>query len=78
MQREGDVFCMLRAGSDLPRTAKRLPPEVRRIHYQGDEETHFSVFDVDCVVYPDPDHGKEQLRRLQQTMDELRKAAIRS
>ena len=65
---------MLRAGSDLPRTAKRLPPEVRRIHYQGDEETHFSVFNVDCV----PPHGKEQLRRLQQTMDELRKAPIRS
>jgi hypothetical protein len=69
-QAEGAVTCMLRedAGPTAPKT-------VERVRYPGDEETHFKLLNVDCVVYPEPDNAEEQLRRLQAAMDELRTQA---
>jgi hypothetical protein len=64
---EGAVACMLRenAGSTAPQT-------VERVRYAGDDETHFRLLNVDCVIYPEPDKAEEQLRRLQEAMDDLR------
>ncbi len=69
-QEEGAVTCMLReaAGPAAPKT-------VERVQYPGDEETHFKLLNVDCVIYPEPDKADEQLRRLQAAMDELRAEA---
>jgi hypothetical protein len=66
-QAEGAVTCMLRedAGPTAPKT-------VERVRYPGDEETHFKLLNVDCVIYPEPDKAEEQLGRLQAAMDELR------
>jgi len=67
---EGDVTCMLRedAGPTAPKT-------VERVRYPGDEETHFTLLNVDCVIYPEPDKADEQLARLQAVMDDLRAQA---
>lgn len=76
-EREGFVSCMLGRGAELTPRVKRAPPEVRRIRYEGDEETHFRAFNVDCVIYPDSEHAEAQLTRLEQTMNELRDRAAR-
>ena len=65
-QEEGAVTCMLREDAG-PRAAKT----VERVRYPGDEETHFSLLNVDCVIYPEPEHAEEQLGRLQAAMAEL-------
>ena len=75
--REGFHACSAAVAELTPRI-KRAPPEVERIRYEGDEETHFRVFNVDCLIYPDPEHAEEQLMRLEQTMNELRDRATRS
>jgi hypothetical protein len=69
-QAEGAVTCMLRedAGPTAPKT-------VDRVRYPGDEETHFKLLNVDCVIYPEPDTAEEQLGRLQAAMGELRTQA---
>jgi hypothetical protein len=69
-QAEGAVTCMLRedAGPMAPKT-------VERVRYPGDEETHFKLLNVDCVIYPEPDKAEEQLTRLRGAMDELREQA---
>ena len=48
------------------------PETVERVRYPGDEETHFNLLNVDCVIFPEPDKAEEQLRRLQEAMDDLR------
>jgi hypothetical protein len=65
-QVEGAVTCILRedAGPTAPKT-------VERVRYPGDEETHFKLLNVDCVIYPEPDRAEEQLTRLQAAMDDL-------
>jgi hypothetical protein len=67
---EGAVTCMLRedAGPTAPKT-------VERVRYPGDDETHFKLLNVDCVIYPEPDKDEEQLTRLQGAMDDLREQA---
>ena len=69
-QAEGAVTCMLRA--DAGPTA---PKTVERVRYPGDEETHFKLLNVDCVIYPEPDKAEEQLTRLKAAMDDLREQA---
>lgn len=64
-RREGRVTCLLRA------TPGQAPKVVERNRYVGDAETHFSLLNVVCVIYPDPDDAEEQLARLQEAMDEL-------
>ena len=64
-EREGAVTCLLRARPGLG------PKTVERNRYSGDEETHFSLLNVVCVIYPEPDHAEDQLMRLQEAMDEL-------
>jgi hypothetical protein len=69
---EGAVTCMLRedAGPTAPKT-------VERVRYRGDEETHFTLLNVDCVIYPEPDKADEQLTRLQAVMEDLRAQAAK-
>jgi hypothetical protein len=69
-EREGDVRCEFERES-AP-ALRRNPPAVERVHYATDEETYFTFLNVDCVIYPNPEDAETQLRRLQQTMDELR------
>jgi hypothetical protein len=69
-QAEGAVTCMLREDAG-PTAAKN----VERVRYPGDEETHFTLLNVDCVIYPEPDNADEQLTRLQAVMDDLRAQA---
>ena len=71
-QAEGAVTCMLR--EDAGPTA---PKAVERVRYPGDEETHFTLLNVDCVIYPEPHKADEQLTRLQAVMDDLRAQAAR-
>jgi hypothetical protein len=66
-QAEGAVTCILR--KDAGPTAAKT---VERVRYPGDEETHFTLLNVDCVIYPEPENADEQLRRLQAAMDQLR------
>ena len=65
-RREGDIACLLYA-----QPSGSGDKTVRLVHYPGDEETSFTLLNVVCVIYPEPDNAKEQLRRLQETMDEL-------
>lgn len=65
-QREGHVTCLLYAQPSRDQT-------VRRVRYPGEEETNFTLLNVLCVIYPEPANAKEQLRRLQETMDELQR-----
>jgi hypothetical protein len=69
-RREGDVTCMLRA-------RPVFSAEVERGRFQA-EGTDFRVFNVHCVIYPDPERADEQLSRLEQTMNDLRRYATRS
>ena len=69
-QEEGAVTCLLRKNAD-PTAAQT----VERVRYAGDEETHFKLLNVNCVIYPEPGNADEQLRRLQATMDELQEQA---
>jgi hypothetical protein len=70
---EGAVTCMLR--EDAGPTAAKT---VERIRYPGDEETHFKLLNVDCVIYPEPGNADAQLRRLQAAMEELKEQAEKS
>lgn len=65
-RREGSVKCLLRARAGSPTANK-----VERVRYAGDDETHFRLLNVDCIIYPDPENAGEQLARLQKAMDEL-------
>ena len=67
---EGAVTCMLR--EDAGPTA---PKNVERVRYPGDEETHFKLLNVDCVIYPEPSDAEEQLARLQAAVAELQDRA---
>lgn len=69
-EREGDVDCLFERES-AP-ALRGNPPAVERVHYATDEETYFTFLNVECVIYPNPEDAETQLRRLQQTMDELR------
>ena len=46
---------------------------MRRIKYEGDEETHLGIFNVDCTIYPDSpkqvDALEAALRRLRNVGD---------
>jgi hypothetical protein len=64
-EREGAVTCLLRARPGLG------PKTVERNRYSGDEETHFSLHNIVCIIYPEPDKTDEQLLRLEKTMNEL-------
>jgi hypothetical protein len=72
-RREGAVTCLLRAEPSSPRAEK-----VERVRYPGDEETHFTLLNVDCIIYPEPDAAQEQLARLEQVMEELERRASTS
>jgi hypothetical protein len=72
-QKEGAVTCLLREAPG-PTAAKT----VERVRYPGDEETHFKLLNVDCVIYPEPGNADAQLRRLQAAMDELKEQAEKS
>ncbi len=67
-EREGDVNCLLWA-------VPNFPASVERVRYPGDEETPFSLLNVDCVIYPDPASAKKQLMRLERMMEELERLA---
>jgi hypothetical protein len=69
-QSEGAVTCLVREEA-----GPRAPKTVERVRYPGDEETHFKLLNVDCVIYPEPDKAEEQLTRLKATMDDLREQA---
>jgi hypothetical protein len=69
-KREGLVMCDLRAEPDSP-------PTVKRIRYSGDEETHFELLNVGCTIYPERASAEEQVRRLEQVMEDLAKNAQR-
>ena len=49
---EGDIFCELYRGHRLE-PGQRRATRLRRIRYEGDEETHLSFFNVDCTIYPE-------------------------
>jgi hypothetical protein len=72
-QEEGAVTCLLRENAG-PTAAN----SVERVRYAGDEETHFKLLNVACVIYPEPENADEQLRRLQAAMDELQEQAARN
>jgi len=67
-RQEGDVRCGLYSRS-------RGDAKVHRLHYADDVETRFTLHNVRCVIYPDEDHAKEQLRHLQEAMNELEQRA---
>jgi hypothetical protein len=71
-QEEGAVTCMLREDAG-PAAAET----VERVRYPGDEETHFKLLNVDCVIYPEPENAEEQLRRLQATNSESKRRRTR-
>lgn len=70
VREEGAVTCMLRENAG-PRAAKI----VERVRHPGDEETHFKLLNVDCVIYPEPQRAEAQLGRLQAAMAELQEKA---
>jgi hypothetical protein len=44
---------------------------VRRIKYEGDEETHLEIFNVSCAIYP---NSPEQVDALEAALRRLKNA----
>jgi hypothetical protein len=68
---EGDIFCELYRGGSLEPGQKRAT-RLRRIKYEGDEETHLGIFNVDCAIYPE---SPDQVDRLAAALLHLRRAS---
>jgi hypothetical protein len=68
---EGAILCELDRGGPVgPR--QRRATRLRRIKYEGDQETHLGIFNVNCAIYPD---STEQVDRLAAALLDLRSAA---
>lgn len=67
---EGFILCELHRGGPVG-IKQRRATRVQRIKYEGDEETHLSVLNVDCAIYPD---SPEQIERLEAGLSDLRLA----
>ena len=68
---QGDVFCDVYRGGPIGDRQRRAT-KVRRIKYEGDEETHLGIFNIDCTIYPD---SPEQVDALEEALRELKGAA---
>jgi hypothetical protein len=63
-KREGDVICHLEPGL--------IGPSVRRIRYEGEQETRLDALNVACAVYPSDDaHAEQQITRVLRALAEL-------
>jgi hypothetical protein len=67
---EGDIFCELYRGGPLEPSQRRVT-RLRRIKYEGDEETHLGIFNVACAIYPE---SPDQIDRLAAALLHLRRA----
>ncbi len=63
---QGAVYCDARA-----ETHPLTEEGVHEVRYEGDYETHFSVANVTCSIYPEEGKEAKQLLRLRQAMADL-------
>jgi hypothetical protein len=68
---EGTIFCDLDRGGPIG-SRQRRATRLRRIKYEGDEETHLGLFNVSCTIYPE---SGGQIERLAAALLDLRTAA---
>lgn len=66
---QGFILCELYRGGPVGARQRRAT-RVRRIKYEGDEETHLGIFNVSCSIYPD---SPEQIDALEAALRQLRR-----